>query len=140
MTWTYDGPTDGAWATVRDRVRFLTTDTVQSAQSVSDEEIAALEAELAEVLGTPVDPYALAAAVADAMADRYEVVAMTESKAVGNSSLSRSFSDRASRFRLLASRLRARGGAPALAGMGRTSGTTPERVFRLRQFESPGTP
>jgi hypothetical protein len=139
MTWTYDGPSGGEWATTRDRVRFLATDTVESPQSISDEEIEALEAELAALYGSPVDPYTLAAEVASAMADRFDSAAMTTSKTVGNSSLARTFADRGRRFRDLADRLRQRGSGVLASRMGRTGGTVPERVFRLRQFESPET-
>lgn len=141
MTWTYAPPVDGEWPSDRDRIRFLVGDRTQSPQSVSDEEVDAIIAEWVAEYSAPVDVYAVAALIADSMATSYEAEADTVSKKVGNSSLSKSYSSRSTRFRDLALRLAAkakRGSSGAiLSGMGLSSEarrTGP--VFELRQMDN----
>lgn len=140
MTWTYNAPVAGVWPDETSHVRFLVGDRVQSPQSLSDEEIAALIAEDVADNGSPADVYAVAALVADAMATSYEAEADSTSKKVGNSSLTRSFTSRSTRFRDLAARLAAKarkGSTSTLTGMGLSDANRrAEPVFEQRQMDN----
>lgn len=140
MTWTYAPPVGGVWPSTIAEIRFLVGDRVQTAQSISDEEIEALIATWVADNGSPVDVYAVASLVADSMATGFEAEADSVSKKVGNSSLAKSWSSRSTRYRDLAARLAARatrgivGGS--LSGMGiSTDNRDSEAAFELRQFD-----
>lgn len=108
MTFTYTQPagTPPVFANPVHHVRFLLRDTAQSSASLSDEELAFELARWSADNGgsTDVDFYAVASGVADAMADSFAASGNT-SKAVGNVSLSRTYSGEVTRLRELARRL-----------------------------------
>jgi len=94
MTFTYVGPATAD----RDKVRFLIQDTDSTAPHMTDEEIAWLLTEWADV-------YDAAANAADVLAGQYAHKA-DYSKSVGDLSLNETFSTQSLRFSTLASSLR----------------------------------
>lgn len=94
MTFTYVGPSTSD----RDKVRFLIQDTDSNNPHLTDEEIAWLITEWADV-------YDAAANAADVIAGSYAHKA-DYSKSVGDLSLSESFSQQSTRFSALATSLR----------------------------------
>lgn len=146
MTWTYDQPTGTPpeWPTVKDHVRFLLGDRVQAAWSPSDEEVEVAVSAWNAAYPAYVDhPQGIAATIAVAIADWFGTSGITsESKSVGNSSLSKSYGDRRKAWRSLASRLA--GACPVsipgatMSGMGLASSPQPERLFTIGQFDNGG--
>lgn len=94
MTFTYIDPTNSN----RDKVRFLIQDTDSTAPHMTDEEIAWLITEWADV-------YDAAANAADILAGQYAHKA-DYSKSVGDLSLNETFSTQSERFQALATSLR----------------------------------
>jgi hypothetical protein len=128
VTFTYTLPTGTplAFANPVHRLRFLLRDTTQTPQSLQDEELGLLLAEWAAANGgsTDYDFYGIAAGAAESMADSFSGAAST-SKAVGDVSLSSTYSGQAERYRQLARRLGARsttGGPGVMRGMGLAGG------------------
>lgn len=143
MAYTYTQPSGGVWAADKDRIRFLVRDTSpRPPHSLSDEEIQALIAEWQTANpATPIDHYAIAAEVAEAMGDSYAGVGEGGSKAVGNVSLSRaSHAHTARRYTAMAARLRAMSSTPsaaAFAGMGTlAAGGGPDALFSSRPMDN----
>lgn len=152
MTWTYSPPTGNPpeWPSLKDQVRYLLGDRSQQAWSPSDEDIAG-----AILLWNDAYPqhannaYGIAASIAVSIGDWVTLSGVnSESKSVGNSSLSKSYGDRAAGWRRLASRLAGSSPVPipgaTMGGFGLAAGSdTPERLFRLGQFDNgyqrPGT-
>lgn len=137
MTWTYTPPVapspgeppvfaeDVSW------VRYRVGDTVESPQSLSDEEIAF---EIAQ--DTPTDLWLAASRVAGAMANRFLSLA-SGTKTVGNTSIGRYYNREAERYRDLADRLasQATGSqARSLRGMGLVGEPPSDPLFTTRQF------
>lgn len=104
MTWSYGG--DPSTST-KDRVRYLLGDTKETAQSLTDEEIA-YELTIAED-----DAVKAAIAVAESMASRYAGLSGS-SKKVGDVMIANDHAGTAQRFRDLARRLAARYGGIAV--------------------------
>jgi len=99
MSWTYSqDPTNSP----KDAVRFLIGDTNAAQQLLQDEEIAWC---LAEVNN---EPYRASANACSNLAALFTGLAQSESKSVGGLDLSKSYGDRASRFKALSMELLAR--------------------------------
>lgn len=148
MTWTYTQPTGDpvVWADVKDHVRFLIGDRVQSSWSPSDEEVNAAIASWNAAYPEHEDhPQGIAAVVALAVGDWIDTDGvMSESKSVGNSSLSRTYRDRVKAWRRLAMRLAGLSPVPvpgaSMSGFGLAAGSaTPNRLFTIGQFDNPPT-
>ena len=96
MSWTYSqDPTNSP----KDAVRFLIGDTNAAQQLLQDEEIAWC---LSEVNN---EPYRASANACSNLASLYTGLAQSESKSVGGLSLSKSYGDRAARFKALSMEL-----------------------------------
>jgi hypothetical protein len=146
MTWTYDPPAGSplAWPSLKDHVRFLLGDRKQSAWSPSDEDIAASILIWNDTYPDHLDnANGIAASLAVYLADWTSMSGVTtESKTVGNSSLSKTYvADRRSAWLRLASRLA--GGSPVpipgatMSGFGLAAeGSGPPRLFTLGQFDN----
>lgn len=136
MTFTYTPPVDGIFAEARDEVRYLARDTVETAQSASDEEIAYLLRQWDN------DVYASAAALAMNLANSYDRLAASSgsSKKVGDLNIAgRDYSLAATSYRALAEELRRRGSAGTsipLLGLPHDIANGP--VFTLGQHDFPG--
>lgn len=148
MAWSYDLPVDGEFPAVKDRVRFLVRDTTQTQASLSDEEVDYLlhdwVAAHPDSTLEAADAYAVAAAVAEAMADAYAGFAY-QSKTTGQNTLTRQYGGEAERYRALAARLAALSPASAVAGPGVYAGfglvaqgpyDGQPRVFTMRHLDN----
>lgn len=111
MTFSYTEPDgSGVFATLKDNVRYLAQDTVDTAQSATDEEIVYLL-----TISTD-DVFAAAALAVDRRANRWESTAATtaKNKKVGDLSLGdKDFTSIVSGLRGLALRLRGNGANPS---------------------------
>ena len=105
MTWTYSADPSSH---VKDQVRWLVQDTIDSDPQVQDEEIYFVLGQFNQ------EPYRAAIEVAGSLAARYVREAQSVSKSVGGLSLSKTYGDLASKYERLANdlRLRARSFSP----------------------------
>jgi hypothetical protein len=128
VTWSYSGNPS---ASPLDAVRFLSTDTDESHQRVSDEEIAFL---LTQNNG---DAYLAAADVAEQLAGVASGKAVTR-KEVGDLKLEYAYAAAATNYTSLAARLRARASrlAPPVPIAG---GINRPPIFFIGMMDSPGT-
>jgi len=100
MTYSYSQPIAGIFPTLKDEVRFLAQDTVESDASISDEEIAYL----LETYDNQV--YITASQVAATLAMRYGKEAAITSRSVGDLSISAQYAETAKWYQGLASKLK----------------------------------
>lgn len=100
MTFSYSQPVDGVFPTAKDEVRFLIMDTVESAFSLSNEEIVYL----IDFMGGSV--YLAASQAALTLSVSYAKEATIASKTVGDLSLSLSYMDTSSEYKHLSQHLR----------------------------------
>jgi len=145
MTWSYNTPSGSplAFPTLKDHIRFLLGDRKQQSWSPSDEDIAASILIWNDTYPDHLDnANGIAASLAVYLADWITLGgATTESKTVGNSSLSKTYGDRSAAWKRLAARLA--GGSPVdipgatMTGFGLASeGSGPPRLFTLGQFDN----
>ena len=148
MTWTYAQPTGSpmAWPTLKDHIRYLLGDKVQSDWSPSDEEVMIAIAEWNVTYPDHEDDlYGIAAMLAVSILDWIGVSGMSSmSKSVGNSSLSREYGNRLAGWRRIVSRLKLKSpvlaGGMAMSSMGLASQPPAERQFTIGQFDNGYTP
>lgn len=100
MSFSYSLPVNGIFATPKDEIRFLLSDTIQSDFSLTDEEINYLYESLGEQLYLAASQGALQLSVS------YAKEATISSKTVGDLSLSLSYMDTSAEYKHLASHLR----------------------------------
>lgn len=100
MSFSYSLPVNGVFATAKDEIRFLLSDTVQTQFSLTDEEINYLYESLGEQLYLAASQGALQLSVA------YAKEATIASKSVGDLSLSLSYMDTSAEYKHLAQHLR----------------------------------
>lgn len=143
MTWSYVPPAGDppVFAEVKDHVRFLLGDRVQSWWSPGDEEVDMSRAAWNVTYPSDQDnPEGIASVMAVAIADWVSVSGVVTSKAVGNSSLSRQYGDLPSAFRRMAMRLGTASGhaipGATLSGFGLASREQTGRLFTLGQFDN----
>ena len=144
MTWTFSQPTGTplAWPTLKDNVRYLLGDKVESDWSPSDEEIelaivdwnVAYPAHLDDVNG-------VGSTLAGSILDWMTVSGLTTfSKSVGNSSLSKAYGNRVDGWKrlrnLLAARSPALAGGASMSGMGLAVSPPEPRQFTIGQFDN----
>jgi hypothetical protein len=100
MTFSYTLPALGQFANLKDEVRFLLRDTVESSFSLADEEIQYL-------LGDSEDrPYLAASKGAMTIAAKYGQAATVASRSIGDLSISTGYKDASAEYQRLSKELR----------------------------------
>ena len=99
MSFTYTEPIAGVFSTLKDEVRFLGQDTVESVASLSDEEIAYLLVSYENQI------YISASQLAATIAVKYGKEAAVTSRSVGDLSISVSYADASKFYQTLADKL-----------------------------------
>lgn len=100
MTFTYTQPVAGVFPTLKDEVRFLAQDTVETDSSVSDEEIVYLLGSYNNQI------YISASQVAATIAMKYGKEAAITSRSVGDLSISVQYAETAKFYQTLADKLK----------------------------------
>lgn len=100
MTFTYTQPVAGVFPTLKDEVRFLAHDTVETDASISDDEIVYLLASYENQV------YITASQVAATVAMKYGKEAAVTSRSVGDLSISVQFAETAKFYQTLADKLK----------------------------------
>lgn len=148
MTWTYSQPTGTplSWPSLKDNIRYVLGDKVESDWSPSDGEvnIAIVEWNTAYA-DDQNDVHGVASTLAGTIMDWISVSGMeSTSKSVGNSSLSKAYGNRLAGWKrlrnLLAARSPALAGRMAMSGMGLASKPPEPRQFTIGQFDNGYTP
>lgn len=100
MTYSYTLPANGTFASLKDEVRFLLRDTVETDFSLQDEEILYL-------LGDSEDrPYLAASKGAMTIAAKYGQAATVASRSIGDLSISTGYRDASAEYQRLSKELR----------------------------------
>jgi hypothetical protein len=100
MTYTYTQPVAGVFPTLKDEVRFLAQDTIETVASVSDEEIVYLLGSYNNQI------YITASQLAATIAMKYGKEAAVTSRSVGDLSISVQYSETAKFYQTLADKLK----------------------------------
>lgn len=100
MTFTYTQPVAGVFPTLKDEVRFLAQDTIETVASVSDEEIVYLLGSYSNQI------YITASQLAATIAMKYGKEAAVTSRSVGDLSISVQYSETAKFYQTLADKLK----------------------------------
>lgn len=100
MTFTYTQPVAGAFPTLKDEVRFLAQDTVETDASVSDEEIVYLLTTYENQI------YITASQVAATISMKYGKEAAVTSRSVGDLSISVQYAETAKWYKTLSDKLK----------------------------------
>lgn len=100
MTFTYTQPVAGVFPTLKDEVRFLAHDTVETDASISDDEIVYLLASYENQV------YITASQVAATVAMKYGKEAAITSRSVGDLSISVQYAETAKFYQTLADKLK----------------------------------
>jgi hypothetical protein len=100
MTYTYSQPVAGIFPTLKDEVRFLAQDTIETEASLSDEEIVYL----LETYDNQI--YITASQVAATIAMKYGKEAAVTSRSVGDLSISVQYAETAKWYQTLAAKLK----------------------------------
>lgn len=100
MTYSYNQPVSGVFANVKDEVRFLVRDTVESEFSITDEEIEYLLEDSQD------RTYLAASKAAGIIGTNYSKAASVASRSVGDLSISNSYKDSAMEYKQLSQELR----------------------------------
>lgn len=125
MTFSYTLPVAGVYAAVKDEVRFLLRDTVETDFSLADEEIQYLLTDSSNRV------YLAASKGATSIASKYGQAATVASRSIGDLSISTGYRDASSEYQRLAKELR----------LGRIDTTTSayfistDAQFSLTQFD-----
>jgi hypothetical protein len=100
MSYTYSQPLAGVFPTLKDEVRFLAQDTIETVASVSDEEIVYLLGSYNNQI------YITASQLAATIAMKYGKEAAVTSRSVGDLSISVQYSETAKFYQTLADKLK----------------------------------